>query len=91
MPGINLRFQRKLRCAACGEILGTPGSYATLHSEEGAVILFNDAEPPGKLSVGVYCSKGHRTKPEGCTLEYWFDTPRDAARAPGKAVTRLQS
>ncbi|MGA8099733.1 MAG: hypothetical protein WB810_13850 [Candidatus Cybelea sp.] len=89
MPGINLRFTREVKCAGCGEALGTPGAYATLRDEGGAIILFNDREPGGQLAIGLHCSKGHRTQPEGCTLEYWGSTPRDAVKAPAKAVAHL--
>ena len=89
MPGINLRFTKDLKCAACGEVLGSAGSYATLKSEDGAIILFNDAQPPGQLAVRLECSKGHRTEPKGCSLEFWFMTPRGTAQAPGSAIARL--
>lgn len=89
MPGINLRFSSDVLCAVCGAVLGTAGSYATLQIEDGGVILFSDADPPETITVSVECSNGHRTQPDGCTLESWFITPRDTPKAPGTAIARL--
>lgn len=89
MPGINARFSKELRCSKCGEVLGATGEYATVCSQEGAIMLFSDADPPKNLSVALQCSNGHYTSPEGCTFELWFLTPRSVKKAPGKAIGRL--
>jgi hypothetical protein len=89
VPGINIRFTEELKCGDCNEMLARPGDSATLHSEEGAVLLVNDANPPKGLAVRLECKNGHRTEPVGCNLEYWFLTPKGTQEAPGRAIARI--
>jgi len=90
MPGINARFSKELHCSKCGDVLGATGEYATVISEDGAIMLFSDTEPPQNLSVALQCSKGHYTSPEGCAFELWFLTPRTTKKASGKVIGRLR-
>jgi hypothetical protein len=86
MPGLNVRFSEELKCGECDEVLARPGEYATVRSEEGGVLLVNDADPPKGLAVRVECRAGHSTKPAACNLEYWFLTPKGTPEAQDRAI-----
>lgn len=82
-----MRFSQNLQCGECGAVLAAPGTYSTLTSEDGALVLFNDADPPTQLQIILKCRNGHRiTPPEGSAIEPWFLTPEGTSKAPVQAV-----
>jgi hypothetical protein len=81
-----VRFSAEIKCKDCGEVLAQAGTYATLRSQ-GAIVLFNDADPPAQLAAVLECSNGHRTIPkDACSIEPWFLTPLDTPIAPAQAI-----
>ena len=77
MPGINLRFEQDLHCPTCGIEMAVASAYSTLHAENGAVILFSDADPPSALVIVLECKNGHRVPPPPpplCRIEWCFQT-----------------
>jgi hypothetical protein len=87
MPGINLRYNKALQCPQCGLAIAAAGEYSTLQSEDGAVLLFNDAAPPKNLVVTLECANGHRfAPPDEIRVQWWFMTDPKTPKATAKAI-----
>jgi hypothetical protein len=43
------------------------------------ILLFNDADPPVKLSIALVCTNKHVLKvPKEFKIDWWFTTPQTA-------------
>jgi hypothetical protein len=90
MPGINLRFHSEVTCSECGAKIADAGDYSTLMSEDGAVILFSDAQTHADLAIALECPSGHRTDPpDDCNVEWWFVTAPKTPSAIARAIALL--
>lgn len=85
MPGLNIRFPTTLACPECASVVAQPNSYSTLRTPNGAIILFNDADPPTHFAALLHCPNGHKVDfPDDSWPEPWFMTPKDALEANGR-------
>jgi len=79
MPALNVVHTAILQCWKCAEKLGERGARSTVSTSTGAIILFDDADPPKQLALSFECSQGHRTKiPTQFTIELAALSPRDS-------------
>ena|ERR1700681_1266054 len=89
MPGINVAFPSAFACPECSAVLAAAGARSTLTDESGALILFNDGDPPAQLTIALKCPNGHRVAPpDDSTIEWWFVSPKDAPEGCAAVAVR---
>ena len=88
MPAVSVVYTHELACATCGELLGTAGMRSIVKEKNGAIILFNDADPPMALIIFMICSQGHQTAiPKDFSFELAALSPKDAPAAARALAT----
>jgi hypothetical protein len=68
--------------------MAQPGEYSTLSTENGSLVLFDDASPPKDLRVVLECPNGHRSSPPADSSYVWWYTmdPKKAQKAKARAI-----
>lgn len=80
MPAVSVVYAVELKCVSCGEILGVAQARSIVKNKDGAIILFDDADPPKGLVLGIICPQGHKTLvPKNFNFELSALTPKNAA------------
>lgn len=81
MPALALIHQQTLLCAVCRSEVAALGSHSVVTTRDGAVILFDDQDPPTQLTVAIVCNDGHTTKPPSSVKIVVAGTTGKAPRA----------
>lgn len=81
MPAVSVVYTHQLLCSSCGEMLGGAQARSIVKNKDGAIILFDDRDPPHGLVLGVMCSNGHKTLvPKDFSFELSALSPEGAAQ-----------